>query len=160
MPDSWVIFCEWLQNTAVGLWVSGTIWGYPYVQLVHFFGLSLWVGTIVMVDLRLLGLAGRRQTASQLAEQLSPLKWAGLGIAAIGGVLLFLGIAATYIVNIAFLIKVPLVLVGIAYHIVIQRNMHKWGQSLATPPLAKLAGFAELALWIGIVFVATEIPSY
>ena len=160
MQDSLLIFGNWLQNTSVGLWVSGTTWGYPYVQLTHFLGLSLWVGTIVMVDLRLLGLVGRRHTASQLAEQLAPLKWTGLGIAATGGLLLFSGIAETYVQNPAFLTKLPLLLLGIAYHIVIQRKMHKWGESIGTPPLAKVAGFTELALWIGVIFAATEIPSY
>ncbi len=160
MQDFLLNFGNWLQNTAVGLWVSGTIWGYPYVQLTHFFGLSLWVGTIVIVDLRLLGLVGGRQTASQLAEQLSPLKWTGLGIAATGGVLLFSGIAGTYIQNPAFLTKLPLLLLGIAYHVVIQRKMHKWCESMGTPPLAKVAGVAELALWICVIFAATEIPNY
>ena len=160
MQDFLLNFGNWLQNTWVGLWVSGTIWGYPYVQLTHFFGLSLWVGAIATVDFRLLGLVGRRQTASQLAEQLSPLKWTGLGIAVMGGLLLFSGIAATYIQNPAFLAKLPLLLLGIAYHIVIQRKMRKWGDSVVTPPMAKVAGFTELALWIGIIFAATEISSY
>ncbi|MCZ6490020.1 MAG: hypothetical protein O7A06_05765 [Acidobacteria bacterium] len=160
MQDFLVNFGNWLQNTAVGLWVSGTVWGYPYVQLTHFLGLSLWVGTIVIVDLRLLGLVGGRQTASQLAEQLAPLKWAGLGIAATGGLLLFSGLAETYVQNPAFLTKLPLLLLGIGYHVVIQRKMPQWGESMGTPPLAKVAGFTELLLWIGVIFAATEIPSY
>ena len=160
MPDWLVNFSNWLQNSSLGLWVSGTIWGYPYVQMVHFLGLSLWVGTIAMIDLRLLGLVGRRHTASQLAEQLNPLTWTGLGIAVTGGILLFSGIAGTYVYNPAFLVKIPLVLVGIGYHIVIQKNVRKWGQAPATPLAAKVAGLMELLLWMGVVFAATEIPSY
>ena len=160
MPEWLINFGDWLQNTTVGLAVSGTTWGYPYVQLIHFFGLSLWVGTIVMLDLRLLGLVGRRQTASELAEQLTPLTWTGLGIAVTGGLLLFSGIAASYVQNFAFQVKIPLVLTGIVYHYVIQRKVRKWGQSPDTPPVAKLAGSIELALWLGVIFAATEIPSY
>ena len=54
----------------------------------------------------------------------------------------------------------PLILVGIAYHIVIQRNVPKWDRSAGTPAVAKLAGLLELALWIGVITAAVEIPNY
>ena len=151
---------QWLESTSFGTAVRNTIWGYPYVQLIHFGGLSLWVGTIAALDLRLLGLAGRRHTAEELAEQFFPWTWTGLGIAVLGGILLFSGIARTYIQNPAFQVKFPLVLLGIAYHIVVLRNVSKWGRSQATPPLAKLAGGLELALWLCVVTAATYIPNY
>ena len=160
MQDLLLNFGNWLQNSAVGLFVSGTSWGYPFVRLIHILGLSLWVGTIAMLDLRLLGLAGRRYTLLAVAELLSPLAWTGLGLALIGGFLLFSGIASSYVQNAAFRLKFPLVLLGIAYHIVIQRNIPKWSQSAATPPLAKLSGCVELALWLGILITAVEIPNY
>jgi hypothetical protein len=160
MQESLLNFCRWLQNTSVGLAVSGTSWGYPYVQLVHFFGLSMWVGTIAMLDLRLLGLVARRYTASELAYQLTPLTWTGLGIAVTGGFLLFSANASMYFQNFAFRTKIPLVLTGIAYHVLIQRNARKWGASLSTPPVAKLAGLSELALWLGVITMAAEIPNF
>jgi putative copper export protein len=153
-------FCNWLQNTPVGLWVSGTLWGYPYVRLIHFVGLSLWVGTIVMLDLRLLGVAGRDQSVAEFSERLSPWTWIGLGIAVVGGLLLFSGVAASYLENAAFRVKFPLVLTSIAYHVVIQRNAARWGQSRTTPALAKVAGLIELLLLIAIITAAVEIPNY
>ena len=151
---------QWLESTSFGTAVRNTVWGYPYVQWIHFTGLSLWVGTIVAVDMRLLGLAGRRHTAAELADQLLPWTWTGLGIALLGGFLLFSSIATTYIHNAAFQLKFPLLLVGIAYHVVVQRNVGKWGQSPATPPVAKLAGLIELMLWLAVVTAATYIPNY
>ena len=151
---------EWLESTSFGTFVRTTIWGYPYVQLIHFAGLSLWVGTIAAVDLRLMGLAGRRHSVAELAEQLLPWTWTGLGIAVLGGILLFSGIATSYVQNAAFQVKFPLVLLGIAYHVVIQRKVGKWGRSLVTPPVAKLAGFTEFVLWFAIVTAAVYIPNY
>lgn len=151
---------QWLESTSFGTAVRNTVWGYPYVQWIHFTGLSLWVGTIVAVDMRLLGLAGRRHTAAELADQLLPWTWTGLGIALLGGVLLFSSIATTYIHNAAFQLKFPLVLVGIAYHVVIQRNVGQWGRSPDAPPVAKLAGLIELLLWLTVVGAATYIPNY
>ena len=151
---------QWLESTSFGTAVRNTVWGYPYVQWIHFTGLSLWVGTIVAVDLRLLGLAGRRHTAAELADQLLPWTWTGLGIAVLGGFLLFSSIATSYVQNAAFQVKVPLLLVGIAYHIVIQGKVGQWGQAPDTPPVAKLAGLIELMLWLGVVTAATYIPNY
>lgn len=160
MQDLLFSFCKWIENTSVPTAVRNTLWGYPYVQLIHFSGLSLWVGTIAILDLRLLGLAGRRLSVTQLAEQLFPWTWTGLGIAVTGGFLLFSSIATTYFHNPAFQIKLLLVLLGVVYHIVVQRSVGQWGQSPDTPTLAKLAGFMELALWISVITAAVEIPNY
>ena len=160
MQQAMLNFCEWLQNTPVVLTIGHTLWGYPYVQLIHFFGLSIWVGTIMMLDLRLLGLAGRSQSVGQLAKQLSPWTWTALAIVVTGGSLLFSVAAASYFQNPAFRFKIPLVLTGIAYHIVIVRNVPKWDRSPSTPPLAKLAGLLEILLWLAVITAAVEIPTY
>lgn len=158
---AWLLpFGLWLESTAFGTAVRTTVWGYPYVILIHFFGLSLWVGTIAALDLRLLGLAGRRHSIADLVEQLLPWTWTGLGIAVIGGFFLFSGIAVTYLQNAAFQLKLPLVIGGIAYHAVIQRGARKWTQPSDTPPLARLAGLSELLLWFVVVTAAVYIPSY
>jgi len=156
----WVIsFCQWLESLSVPTWIRNTLWGYPYIRLIHFSGLSLWIGTIVVLDLRLLDLAGRRQTIAKVAEELFPWTWAGFAIAVTGGVLLFSAIAATYIHNPAFQIKLPLLLLGLVYHVRIQRKVRKWNESPSTPMGAKLAGLSELVLWIAVITAGVEIPN-
>jgi hypothetical protein len=160
MHDSLLTFCKWLENTSWALAISRSLWAYPYVQALHFSGLSLWVGTIAIVDLRFLGVAGRRQPAGQFAEQLVPWTWAGFCIAVVGGFLLFSASASTFFYNPAFRIKLSLVLLGVVYHIVVQRKAGKWGQSPAIPTVAKLATLIELALWVSVITAAVEIPNY
>jgi hypothetical protein len=160
MQDALLSFCKWLENTPWALFIGRSLWAYPVVQAIHFSGLSLWVGTIVVIDFRFLGLGGRRQPAGRLAEQLVPWTWTGLGIALLGGILLFAASASAYFRNPAFRIKFLVLVVGITYHIIIQRNLSKWGQSLATPPVAKLATVTELALWICVITAAVEIPNH
>jgi hypothetical protein len=159
MNDLLLHFCEWLQATSVATTISHSLWMYPFVQLIHFTGLSLWVGTIAIVDLRFLGLTGRHQNATLLAEQLLPWTWTGLGIAILGGFLLLSASATTYLQNAAFRVKIPIVLTGILYHIVVQQKMRRWGSSPEMPTVAKLAAFLELAVWIGVVTAAVEIPN-
>ena len=67
-----------------------------------------------MLDLRLMGIAGRTQGIAEFSEQLFPWTWTGLGIVLAGGLMLFSAAAASYLENPAFRIKFPLVLTGIA----------------------------------------------
>lgn len=158
---AWFIpFGQWLESTSFGTFVRTTVWGYPYVILIHFLGLSLWVGTIAALDLRLLGLAGQRHSISALSEELLLWTWIGLAIAVLGGFLLFSGIAVTYLQNGAFQVKIPSVIVGIAYHVVVQRKARGWDQSGSPPIAARIAGLTELLLWFFVVTAAVYIPSF
>ena len=61
-PDSLLWrFANWLENTYMGASIAGSLWAYPYVQLLHFSGLSLWLGTTITIDLHLLGVVKRRK---------------------------------------------------------------------------------------------------
>ena len=160
MNDLLIQFGSWMQNTKLGLAIGQTLWGYPYVQLIHFFGHSLWIGTIVMLDLRLLGLAGGKQSVTEFWDQLVPWTWTGLAILVTGGILLFSVAAQSYVQNAAFRMKFPLILIGIAYHVVILRSIPKWDKPAGLPVAAKVAGFVELAIWIGVITAAVNVPNY
>ena len=159
MDGSLIIFGHWLQNRQFALAIAGSDWAYPFVQATHFTGLSIWVGTIVIVDLSLLG-AGRKSSKSlQLSDALFIWNWIGFGIAVVGGFLLFSVSAETYLANIAFLTKLGLLIpLGLALHIVVQQKAPVWQNALETPPLAKIAGLAELLLWLCVATAAVLIP--
>jgi hypothetical protein len=154
-------FCDWLQNTGWALNIAGSTWAYPYVQMIHFTGLSLWVGTNLALDLSLLGVGRKRLTPAELNDGLFVWNWIGLGIAVTGGFMLFSTAATSFIVNPAFRFKLgvffPLALI---LHIVVQRKARVWGQPPATPAVAKLAGFAEMLLWLSVATAAVSIPIY
>jgi len=159
MDGSLIIFGHWLQNRQFALAIAGSDWAYPFVQATHFTGLSIWVGTNVIVDLSLLG-AGRKSSKSlQLSDALFIWNWIGFGIAVVGGFLLFSVSAETYLANIAFLTKLGLLIpLGLALHIVVQQKAPVWQNALETPPLAKIAGLAELLLWLCVATAAVLIP--
>ena len=64
MHDSFLAFCKWLESTWWGTDVRSSLWAYPFMQLIHFTGLSIWLGTTAAVDMRLLGVGKQRQTAA------------------------------------------------------------------------------------------------
>jgi hypothetical protein len=154
---------------ALAKWLEATGWAtvirttrlYPFIQLIHFSGLTVWLGSNTIVDLRILGLGQKRQTAAQLAEALLPWNWIGFSIVVLGGFLLFSGIGTTYLVNGAFRVKlgifVPLALI---WHVVVQRKVRIWGREPETPPIAKLSALIEILLWLCVVTAAVEIPNY
>ncbi len=160
MHDSLVGVCKWLESTAPARVTRESLWVYPFVQLIHFSGLSLWVGTIAIVDLRFLGLAARSQAAAEIAARFIPWTWTGFCIALLGGGLLFSSAASTFLVNPAFDIKVVLIVLGLLWHIVIQKKAGQWGCSATIPVVARLATASELALWMAVIVAAVEIPNH
>src|ERR1700722_10339838 len=140
MYELLVSFAKWLEGTPWGIGVRTSLWAYPFTQLVHFTGLSIWLGTNLALDLRLLGLGKKRETAAQLRDNLI-----GFCIVVLGGFLLFSSTATTFLVNPAFRLKlgifVPLALI---WHIIVQRKARDWGATQDTPAVAKFSGFAEI----------------
>jgi hypothetical protein len=159
MDGSLINFGHWLQNRSFALAIGGSDWAYPFVQATHFTGLSLWVGTNVVVDLSLLGVGKKSSKSLQLSDALFIWNWVGFGIAVIGGFLLFSVSAETYLTNIAFVTKLGLLIpLGLVLHIVIQQKAPVWEKASETPPLAKVAGFTELLLWLSVATAAVLIP--
>ena len=161
MHDLLVAFCKFLESTWWGTNVRTSLWVYPFIQLIHFSGLSLWLGTNVAVDLRLLEVGKKRQTAAQLSDALFSWNWIGFCIVVLGGFLLFSATATTYLANPAFRVKLGMILpLALVWHIVVQQKTSTWGQTSDTPAIAKFAGLIEVLLWISVVTAAVEIPNH
>ena len=161
MYGALVAFCKLLEGSPWGTFVRTTDWGYPFVQVIHFSGLSLWLGTNVTVDLRLLGVGKRRQTAAQLSSGLFVWNWIGLCVVVLGGFLLFSSTATTYVTNPAFRMKLGVLIpVALFWHLVVQQKTPVWGQAEETLAPGKLAGLIELLLWLSVVTAAVLIPNY
>jgi len=154
-------FAKWLEGTFWGVGVRTSLWLYPFTQLIHFTGLSIWLGTNFALDLRLMGVGKQRETAAQLADDLFIWNWIGFCIVLLGGFLLFSSSASSFVFNIAFRWKlgffVPLALLT---HIFVQNRARVWGITSDTPGYAKLAGLAEMLLWVCVITAAVEIPNH
>jgi hypothetical protein len=151
----------WLENTSWGVMTRESDWAYPYVQLIHFTGLSIWLGTTFALDLRLLGVGFRRATPAQVARSLFVWNWIGFAIVLTGGFLLFSGLARAFVDNLAFQWKLGMfVPLALTWHVIIQQKARRWGETVETPSMAKYAAVAEILLWIGVVAAAVQIPSY
>jgi hypothetical protein len=161
MHETLVAFAKWLEGTPWGLVTRESLWAYPFVQLIHFTGLSIWLGTNFALDLRLLGVGSRRATAAQVAQELFAWNWIGFAVVLTGGFLLFSGIATAFIANVAFQWKLGLLVpLALIWHIVVQRKARDWGQTGDSPGIARFAAMAEILLWICVVIAAVQIPNH
>jgi hypothetical protein len=160
MHDTVMAVAAWLEGTPWGVMTRESEWAYPYVQLIHFTGLSIWLGTTFALDLRLLGVGSRRSTPAQVADGLFVWNWIGFAIVLTGGFMLFSGLARSFVDNVAFQWKLGLfVPLALVWHIVVQRRARNWGQTQDAPGIAKLAAAAEILLWICVVTAAVQIPN-
>jgi hypothetical protein len=154
-----VSFGHWLQNQPFALSIAGSDWAYPFVQATHFTGLSIFVGTNIAVDLSLLGMGKKSSAPLQLSDMLFVWNWVGFAIAVTGGFLLFSVSAETYLTNIAFLTKLGLLIpLGLVLHVVVQQKAPAWEEAAEIPSAAKIAGLAELVLWLCVATAAVLIP--
>ena len=159
--DAILNFGRGLQHTSWALSIATSDWAYPFVQLIHFSGLSLWVGTILAVDFRLLGIGKDRQTPYQISESVFVWNWIGLGVAVCGGFMVFACSAVTYLHNPAFLTKVGiLVPVGVIWHVVVQQKVRRMNAGPEVPKGVKIAGLVELLLWVSVATAAVLIPTF
>jgi hypothetical protein len=161
MHEALMAFCRWLESSPWGASTRTTSWFYPFIQLTHFTGLSLWLSTNVALDLRLMGIGSWRRTAAELSQDLFVWNWIGFCIVVTGGFILFSASATTYIINPAFLVKLGmLVPTALLFHVIVQWRSRRWGRTPELPGAARLAGLVELLLWLAVVTAAVEIPSY
>lgn len=129
------------------------LWLYPAVEIVHIAGFVVLVGSVAVLDLRLLGLS-RAIPVTRLARHTLP--WALGALAAIvpSGLLMFVAHATDFIANPAFAAKMTLLLCAGAnaaiFHAGVYRGVAAW--DTGAPPLAARAHAAlSLALWFGVI---------
>lgn len=141
---------NWLQNLPFPTDIRESDWLFPTIETVHVFALVLVVGSILRVDLRLLGLANRDRPFSQMAREMLPWTWTCFAIAAIAGLLMFSSKAVVYFGNIPFRLKMLCLLLAglnmVVFHTFSTRQLHAWDS--AVPPMqARIAGGLSLCLW-------------
>jgi len=151
--------CRLLQDNSLIAVINGTAWIAAALEIVHYFSMFILVGSMVIVDLRVLGLVARRQDATQLAERLFPWMWISLAFNFLSGFLMFAGSATAYYRNDVFYDKVAVILLAIVMNIIVQQKVRKWGQLPAMPAWAKLVAFISIGLWIGAIIAGVEVPA-
>ncbi|MFZ0979727.1 MAG: DUF6644 family protein [Candidatus Acidiferrales bacterium] len=152
-------FSMWLAHTTLIRWLNDSVVISTFVEVLHYFSMFLLVGSIVLVDLRLIGVAAKRRNATELANDLFPIMWVGLALNFLSGFILYAGGAPDYYGNHWFYLKLAVILAAVIFGIMVQANVKKWDRPAGIPASAKLLAFVSLALWIVSIWAAVEVPA-
>ena len=128
---------------------------FPCIESVHVLAICLVVGSIAVVDLRLLGFASVDRPVGRLMRSILPITVGAFGLAVAAGSLLFISHASKYLENRFFIAKITLIaLAGVnmaVFHLIGARNLDQWENDAMPPPSARVAGGLSLFLWISVV---------
>jgi len=141
-------FFRWLVNSPWSHAINSYEWVFPAVQSLHFMGFAMSIGTIAIVDFRLLGLGMRRQAPAELAAVLEAWTRAGVAVMLITGPLMFSTDAVAYHYNPSFQFKMVCLMLALLMHF----TLHRRAVQPDVPPMAaKLAAAMSLLLWTAVV---------
>jgi len=150
---------EALQHTGWVTTLATSRWLYGLVSVVHYSAVFFCVGTIVLLDLRILGVADRNQALSVLAEQLRPWTWIGFGAVAVSGFLLFAVEAGDFAAVTPFRLKMLVIVLAVVSALAIEWSMPKWDRAPVVPVTARVVALISILLWLGAILVSVEIPA-
>ena len=155
--QNWI---DWVASTSINSWVLSGSWTWPIMETFHFFGMSILLGSLLVIDLRLMGFF--RRISIHATHKLLPFAFVGFGINLITGFLFYFGDPGRYTINWAFRLKVVLIiLAGInagLYYLLIDKKLATWGAHDDTTGLAKVIGASSLLLWFGVLIFGRLIP--
>jgi len=125
-------------------------WSFPLTECVHIAMFAMSVGTIALVDLRLLGWAFRRESAAQMLKDTSLWTLTGLIVVITSGFIIWTSDPLRYYYNWSFRYKIIALVIAIIYNYTIHRKV---AQSATSPPAVRaLVATFSLLIWISIVF--------
>lgn len=123
-------------------------WSFPLLEIIHIAGFCFSIGTIAVVDLRLMGMGMMKETPAQLLKATAPWTLAGLIVMLTTGPGIFSSDPVMYLHNQSFKFKMVMLLIAIVYNYTIHRKVALADASGAG---AKFVGALSLALWVSVV---------
>ena len=146
-------FLVWLESTPIASAIRTIPWLYPTFETGHYIGLSLLVGGIMLIDLRVLGFARALPLKSMIG--LLPFVWAGFVINVLTGSMLFIYGATNFGTNKAFILKMAFMVVAglnaLAFDLSVRRSRGSWVAADRPPTLVKGFATASLVFWVCVV---------
>ncbi|WP_263378181.1 DUF6644 family protein [Granulicella paludicola] len=156
--------CQVIYDSQVGTAIRESDYAFSIIESVHVLAITLLVGTISLLDLRMLGVVLREVPVTRLSRAVFPLTWAGFGVMVSSGLLLFWAEAAKNYVNPAFRVKlILLLLVGLnplIFHTSVYRRVSEWELEHRSPWRARAAAIASLTLWSCVVIAGRAIAYF
>jgi hypothetical protein len=144
LNESFLPFFEWCGRTWLGTTVRDTVWAFPVIETFHLLALAILLGTVLIVNLSVLGIGKR---SSEIARELEPWMLVSVAVLILSGIPMFLSEPMKCYESYSFPIKMILLVMAILWHFTIQR---RWN--------GKLTACCSILLWAGIGVAGKGIP--
>ena len=150
LPDEeWLWLFEWFEMTGPGVIVRESVWMFPVLEAVHLLGLCLLGGAVLVVDLRILGLALARRPVSELASEMRPWLSGAIALLLVTGVLLFLSEAVKCFYNQAFWVKMIALPAALLFTFAVRERVAA-RLEFETAMTARSIALTSMALWFTV----------
>jgi hypothetical protein len=145
----------WLHDTAFGTLIRESTWGEPVIETIHVLTLTVFLGFVILLDLRLLDLVLRRTPVSVVFRQFNPWLFGAFAVMLVTGISLFAGDPVLFYGTIFFKLKMIMLLAAalnvVVFNLTLGRRLPQWDGLAVTPRGAKITGGLSLVLWISVV---------
>lgn len=156
-------FLEWLGQTPWSVALLESTYAWPLIESTHVLSLALFVGTTVMMDLRLLGIAFKGVPASAFTGRLLPWTRIGFAFMVVTGLLLFYSSPLRYYYNAFFRLKLAVLMIAglnvALFHSRVHKRIDDWDGAPRPPRSARVAGAVSLCAW-AVVVVSGRLVAY
>ena len=149
---------QWLERTSLSVWINESLWAFAVIEAVHLLALAVIGGAVLLVDLRLLGLAFQRQRVIDIARVAQPWLLWSLGAMLLTGFVLFMSLAASkYYVHNYFWVKMYFLAGAMIFSFTVRQWIIMGDDTRANSALAKVAAVVSVILWSGVGFAGKAI---
>jgi hypothetical protein len=145
--------CDWLSNTPLSMAIQNAFWVIPTVQTVHIVAIAVVMGSMAMLDLRLVGIFGRTQTVGAMAHRFLPWVWTAVVVLLASGSILIIGEPGRELLNVVFWLKMSMLACVLVITATFQYLLRSNGSAFweRRRVVAALVGIVSLLLWMSIV---------
>lgn len=148
----------WIPDTSLAAWVVSSPYIWPTLECIHFVSLCVLFGSLLIIDLRLIGFY--REPCAPMIEMLIRLALAAFAVNLATGLLFFFGNTFKYVGNAAFELKLLLIMAAginaLFYKVRLSRLVHTDEVSLSSAGV----GYLSLLLWAGVIICGRMITFY
>jgi hypothetical protein len=149
-------FAEWLSTTPPSVFIQEHYnWTIPTIQSIHIIGIAMVMGSVLMIDLRILGWAGRDQTLAETSKRFGPWLTGSLWLLLGTGLLMVIGEPVRELITFSFWLKMTLVAVGTLvaaiFHLTLRRHERQWEETLVHRPSIKGLAILTFFVWAFII---------
>jgi len=143
---------QWSEKTPLGTMIRNSEYAFPIIEFFHLAALAVIGGSVLIVDMRLLGLGLTKTSVAQLARDAQPYVTGALIVMLITGISLYTSEATKCYASAAFWIKMVSLVLAMAFTYTIKKRVTAGDEKTFSLATGKLVGVVSIALWFGVAW--------